>query len=213
MRGLAVPCLLCWLLAPAIARAQVLVTGETGGSGGQAAVVAANAIAPKDFGTLANFWVQYGYGPADHVDVFAAYGNISIFGDTQHYVGAGSNIGLLQRNRHGVDLSFFNNVSVPFTRRDQAATVLLTIALVASHPVALGSVVITPYGGLNAVVPIGQRARGVFTPLETLRTGIVGVAIPVSKAWSAYAEYDPGPHLQSGGVGLALTLPRRAARP
>lgn len=197
-----------WLVGAATASGQVLVTAETGGAGGQAVVVAANLITPKDFDHLANFWAQYGYGFADRVDVFAVYGNISVFGETQHYVGVGSNIGLARRARLGFDLSLFTNASVPVTRRNQAAQVLLTIALVASRPVPLGSLVITPYGGFQTVVPVGSRARGVFTPVETLHNGIVGVAIPLRKTWSAYVEYNPGPNLRSGGVGLAVLLPR-----
>lgn len=201
--------MVCWLAGIATARGQVLVTGETGGSGGQAVVVAANLLAPKDFDTLANFWAQYGYGLADRVDVFAAYGNISVFGETQHYVGVGSNIAILRRARQHLDLSFFNNASLPVTRRNQAATVLVTLALVASRPVKVGSTVLTPYGGFNTLLPVGQRAAGVFTPVETLHTGIIGVAVPVNRAWSAYAEYNPGPHLQCAGVGVAYVLPRQ----
>jgi len=187
---------------------QVLVTGEPGGSGAQAVVVTANLISVKDFGTLKNFWAEYGYGLTDRVDIFAAYGVITVFGETQHYIGGGSNIGLLQRRRHGLDVSFFNNVSVPLTRRDEAATLLGTFAFVASRPVKIGAVSLTPYGGFEAVVPIGHRDRGVFTPVETLHAGIVGVAIPLAKTWAAFVEYDPGPRLRSGGAGIAVTLPR-----
>lgn len=205
--------LVCWLIGAATASAQVLVTAETGGADGQAVMASANLITPKDFGTLANFWAQYSYGLADRLDVFAAYGNISVFGDTQHYVGVGSNVGILRRGRHGLDVSFFNNASVPVTRRHQAATVLVTLAVVGSHPVTLGSVVVTPYGGFNTLMPIGQRALGVFTPVETLHTGIAGIAIPLGRTWSAYAEYNPGPHLRSGGVGVVWVRPGQSARP
>lgn len=205
--------IVCGLACTAAAGAQVLITGETGGAGGQAVVLSANRLAPKDFGTLTNYWAQYGYGLNDRVDLFAVYGNISVFGDTQHYLGAGSNIGILRRSRHGLDLSFFNNASVALTRRDQAATVLFTLALVASHPVTVGSVVITPYGGFNTLMPIGQRAQGVFTPVETLHTGIVGLAIPLSKSWSTLAEYDPGPGIHTAGIALVYVRPRPARTP
>jgi hypothetical protein len=205
--------LVVWLAGAATASGQVLITGETGGAGGQALVATANLITPKDFDHLANFWGQYGYGISDRVDVFAVYGNISVFGETQQYVGVGSNIGLLTRGRHGLDLSLFSNASVPVTRRDQAADVLLTLAFVASRPVTLGSLVVTPYGGFNTVAPIGHRARGVFTPVETLHSGILGLAIPLSKTWLAFLEYNPAPNLRSAGVGVAVILPRRPARP
>src|SRR5437016_11665796 len=100
------------------ANGQVLVTGEPGGAKAQAVVVTANLISVKDFGTLKNFWAEYAYGLTDRVDVFANHGVIGVFGETQHYVGGGLNIGLLQRRRHGLDVSFFSNVSVPLTRRD-----------------------------------------------------------------------------------------------
>ena len=51
-------------------RAQVLITGENGGKGSRAIMITANAIQPKDFGTLANVWAQYGYGATDRVDAF-----------------------------------------------------------------------------------------------------------------------------------------------
>ena len=53
---------------------------------------------------------------------------------------------------------------------------LFTLALVASHPVTVGSVVITPYGGFNTLLPAGQRSLGAFTPVETLHTGKIGRA-------------------------------------
>jgi hypothetical protein len=91
--------------------------------------------------------------------------------------------------------------------------VLLTLALVASRPVTVGSVVVTPYGGFNMLVPVGQRALGVFTPVETLRTGIVGAAVSLSKSWSAFVEYDPGPHLKTGGIAIVYARPAPPARP
>jgi hypothetical protein len=199
----------CWLAGAVASSGQVLLTGETGGSGTQAVAGAANLISPRDFGKLANFWAQYGYGLTDRIDLFAAYGNTTVFSETQHYVGGGSNIGIFRRGRHGLDISLFSNASVPMTRRDQAATVLVTLAVVASRPVNLGSVVLVPYGGYEALVPVGHRARGVFTPVETQHTGIAGVAIPLHTAWAAYLECDPGPAVRSGGMGLVLTIPRR----
>jgi hypothetical protein len=201
---------ICWLGGSVTVSGQILLTAETGGSGSQAVAIAANRISPRDFGTLANLWAQYGYGLADRVDVFALYGNIAVFGDTQHYVGIGSNISLIHRGRHGVDVSLADNLSLPITRRDQASTVLLTVALVASRPITVRSLVLTPYGGFSALVPLGQRAAGIFTPVETTRTGIAGIGIPLRKTVFTYLEYNLGPNLRSGGIGLALALPRLA---
>jgi hypothetical protein len=166
-------------------------------------------ISPRAFANLTNVWAQYGYGLTERVDVFAAYGAMRVFGETQHYVGIGSNVGVLQRSRHGLDVSLFSNVSVPLTRRDEAATLLVTLAVIASRPVKIGSLLMTPYGGFDAVAPVGARARGVFTPVETLPAGLVGVAIPFQKTWTAYVEYNHGPNLRSGGAGIAVTIPRR----
>ena len=203
------PLVISALLVTAPAAGQVLVTGETGGAGGQAVMVSANRLTPNDYGTLTNIWAQYGYGLSDRVDVFAAYGNISVFGGTQHYLSAGSNIGILRRARHGLDVSFFDSASVPLTRRGKASIVLVNFALVASHPVTIGSTAITPYGGFNTLLPIGERARGVFTPIETLHTAIVGVTIPIGTAWSTYAEYNPGPGIRCGGAGILYVRPRQ----
>jgi hypothetical protein len=200
--------LVCWLVGAVTAGGQVLLTGEPGGSGAQGAAVTANLISPKAFATLTNVWAQYGYGLTDRVDIFATYGAIRVFDETQHYVGIGSNIGILRRSRHGLDVSLFDNVSVPLTRRAEAATLLVTLALIASRPVKIGSLLMTPYGGFEALAPVGARARGVFTPVETLHAGIIGLAIPLHQTWTAYVEYNPGPHLRSGGAGIGVTIPR-----
>jgi hypothetical protein len=209
-----VPVLMFCLASAVTASGQILLTAETGGAGSHALAVSANRIAPKDFGTLDNFWAQYGYGLTDRADVFAQYGNISVFGETQHYVAAGANVGVLRRDQAGVDVSFFSSVSTPVTRRDQAATVLGTFALVASRPIPIGSFVVTPYGGMETVAPAGHRDRGIFTPVETLHAGIVGAAVPLRKDWTAYFEYNPGSNLRSAGAGITVAMPRqRLGRP
>lgn len=200
--------LICWL-AGATASAQVLLTAEPGGSGAQSLAVTASLISPEDFGNLTNLWAQYGFGITDRIDVFAAYGAIRVFGETQHYAGIGSNIGILRRNQHGLDVSVMSGVTAPMSRREKAATLLGTLAVIASRPVKISSLTMTPYGGFESVVPMGGRARGVFTPVETLFAGIAGVAIPLQKTWTAYLEYNPGPNLRSGGAGVVVMIPRR----
>jgi hypothetical protein len=208
------PVLVLWLASAVTSSAQILLTAETGGAGSQAVTVSANRIAPKDFGTLDNFWAQYGYGLTDRVDVFGLYGNISVFGGTQHYVGAAANISVLRRGQAWVDVSCFSGVSAPITRREEAAAVLGTLALVASRPIQLGSVQVTPYGGIETVVPAGHRDRGIFTPVEILHAGIVGAAVPLRKDWTAYVEYNPGSNLRSAGAGITVALPhQRPGRP
>lgn len=204
--------LLLWLVTAASASGQVLVTGETGGAGAHVVVASANLISAEGVGNLGNLWGQYGYGLTDRVDVFAFYGNITVSNDTQHYGGIGSNVSLLRRAQHGLDLSLLSNASVPMSRRHQAATVLVGLALVASRPLTIGSTVITPYGGFNTLAPMGQRDRGLFTPVETQHAGIVGVAMPLHRTLTAYLEYNHGPAVRSGGLGLLFAIPRREGR-
>lgn len=197
------------LLAPQMAEAQVLLTGENGGKGSQSIMVSANAIVPRNYTVLANVWAQYGYGLANRADLFASYGNITAFGWTQHYASLGLNLGLVKRRRAGVDLSFYNNASIPFNRRHQACTVLLSSAVVVSRPVKLGRRSFTPYGGFSRLHPIGHRADKVFTPGKVVQSFIAGVAIPLGSAITLFLEYQPG-HLQhSAGAGVVYVLPRR----
>jgi len=204
--------LLLWLATAAPTSGQVLVTGETGGAGAHAVVASANLISAEGVGNLGNLWGQYGYGLTDRVDVFAFYGNITVSNETQHYGGLGSNISLLRRAQHGLDLSFLSNASVPISRRNQAATVLVAFAFVASRPSTIGSTIITPYAGFNTLAPIGQRDRGLFTPVETQHAALVGVAMPLHSTWTAYLEYNHGPAVRSVGLGLLFAIPRRERR-
>jgi hypothetical protein len=211
---LTAPVLVLWLAGAATANGQILLTAETGGAGSHAIAVAANRIAPDDFDALGNFWAQYGYGLTKRVDVFAVYGNINVFGDTQHYGAIGANVNVLRSARSGIDVSLFGGVSTPITRRDEAAVVLGTFALIASRPTRLGSLTITPYGGIEMLVPAGHRARGIFTPIDTEYAGIVGMSVPVRGNWAAYVEYDPGLNLRSAGFGISVLVPpARPARP
>ena len=197
------------LLAPEMAEAQVLLTGENGGKGSQSIMVSANAIVPRDYTVLANAWAQYGYGLANRADLFVSYGNITAFGWTQHYASLGLNLGLVKRRRAGVDLSFYNNATFPFNRRDQACTVLLYSAVVASRPVKLGRRSFTLYGGFSRLHPIGHHADKVFTPGEVVYSGIAGVAIPLSSTLTLFLEYNPGHSQPSAGAGVLCVVPRR----
>ncbi len=186
----------------------MLLTGETGGKGSQSIMVSANAIVPRNYTVLANAWAQYGYGLANRADLFASYGNITAFGQTQHYASVGLNLGLVKRQRAGVDLSFYNNASIPFNRRHQSCTVLLNSAVIASRPVKWGRRSVTPYGGFNRLHPLEHRADKVFTPGKVVHSLIVGVAVPLSSAVTLFLEYNPG-HLQhSAGAGVLYVLPR-----
>lgn len=190
------------------ARAQALFTGETGGKGSTALILTANAFRPDGFTTLANFWSAYTAGVHDRVDAFALYGSITALGRTQHYAGVGSNVGILKRNRFGLDVSILGIVTLPFNRRKEASTVLGTFAPIASRPVRMGNRTVTWYGGYMRTEPIGRRADTLFTPPAAIHQGIVGATIPWTKAWSLILEYNPGPSQQNLGFALLYVFPR-----
>ncbi|MDP2998476.1 MAG: hypothetical protein Q8N47_13400 [Bryobacterales bacterium] len=188
---------------------QALFTGETSGKGVSSLFVAANASFVRDFTTPANFWTAYTRGVHDRLDAFAFYGATAIFGQVQHYGGLGSNLGILKRARHKVDVAFLSFFSTPFNHRDQAATGFATFAPIVSRPVRLRACQMTLYGGYLRSEPFGRRANKLFTPPEGTHNGIVGAVLPVSKSLSLIAEYDPGPSQQNLGLALLYTLPRR----
>jgi len=200
--------LIHFIVGRTVVQAQALITGENGGRGSQAIMVTANALFPKDYTVPANFWAQYGYGLANRIDVFASLGNITVYGKTQHYSAFGSNIGLIKRDRAGLDVSFYNNLSVPFNRQDQASTVLWNSAFVGSRPVQTSDRLITLYGGFSVLAPLGNRSDKIFTPPVTIYSGILGVALSLNKGVTLFFEYNPGSLQQSTGVGALYVLPR-----
>ncbi len=191
------------------ASGQALFTGETSGKGVSSVFVAATASSVRDFTTPVNFWTAYTRGVHDRVDTFALYGNLTIFGQTQHYGGLGSNLGILRRTRHGVDLAFLSSFSTPFNRRDQAATVSAMFAPIASRPVRMRAYEITLYGGYLRSEPLGRRTDKLFTPPKGTHNGIVGAVLLISKSVSLIAEYDPGHNQQNLGLALLYLFPRR----
>lgn len=193
-----------------VSHPQVLITGENGGSGGQTVMLSANAIQPKDFGTLTNVWLQYGYGVTDHIDGFLSYGNITVFGRSQSYAAIGANIGVLRRSRAGLDVAFYNNASLPINHREQASPVLLSSALIASRPVKLGGWGITPYGGVSPLTPIGGTREPFFTPPSSVYNGIVGVSVTVGRV-AFYLEYNPGDIQRNSGGGILYVFPQHAS--
>jgi hypothetical protein len=115
--------------AARLASGQAFLTGENGGKDTSSVFVAANAAIVCDFTVPGNFWTAYTRGVHDRVEALVYYGNLTIDGRTQHYVGVGSSIGILKRARHGVDLAFVNFFSTPFNWRDEARTVSASFAL------------------------------------------------------------------------------------
>lgn len=191
------------------ANGQALFTGENSGKGVSSVFIAANASFVRNFTTPSNFWTAYTRGVHDRVDAFAFYGNLTIFGQTQHYLGVGSNLGILKRAHHGVDLAFLNFYSTPLNRRDQAATVSATFAPVASRRVRLRGYEMTLYAGYLRSESFGHRADKLFSPPKGTHNGIIGTVFPISKSLSLIAEYDPGRSQHNLGLALLYLLPRR----
>jgi hypothetical protein len=203
-------CLPLLFLATALrfSHGQVLFTGETSGKGASSVFIAGNVSRVRDFTTPANFWTAYTRGLHTRVDGFGFYGNLTIFGQTQHYAGFGSSIGILQRTRHVVDLAFVSFFSTPINHRDRAATVSVVLAPVASRPVQVGRYRMTLYTGYLRGESLGQRADKLFSAPAATHNGIVGTVLPLSKSLFLIAEYDPGHGQQNLGLAVLYMLPR-----
>jgi hypothetical protein len=202
-------CLPLLALAVPVASGQALFTGETGGKGSSSLFIAATASQVRGFTISANNWTAYTRGVHSRIDAFGFYGIIAVFGQSQHYAGAGSNIGLLKRNRFGVDVSFFNLFSTPFNRRGQASAVSAAFAPIASRPVKLRGYEMTVYGGYLRGEFFGRRAGKLFTPPKGAHNGMVGTVLPISKDLSLIGEYNPGRAQHNLGLAVLYVFPRK----
>jgi hypothetical protein len=199
--------LLCVIAAAPSAICQVYFSGETSGKGTSSVFVAANAAFVRDFTNPVNFWTAYTRGMHDRLDAFGYYGNLTIFGRTQHYAGVGSSIGILKRARQKVDLAFVNFFSTPLNRRDEAATVSAAFALSASRPVKVQGFDITFYSGYLRTESFGQRVNRLFSSPRATHNAMIGAVLPISKSASLIAEYDPGGEQQNLGLALLYLFP------
>jgi len=185
------------LLAAAHADAQVLTTAETLGKGKSGVLVTDNVIVPGE--GIANLNVAYGQfvrGLTDRFDLYAAAGATTTEGSTQAWLGGGGNLRLARIRK--LTLSFFTVASVPLNHRDQACQVLWNPAIVASAPL---NAKLSIYSGINSLVPIGDRARGIFTPPSTKVNVPIGAMVALG-AWGVWGEADFGT-LRAFGVGLS----------
>jgi hypothetical protein len=178
----------------ATADAQVLTTADTLGRGKTGVLLSENEIRVDTF-RLNIAYGEYAHGLTDRFDLYAAAGETTTEGLTQFWIGGGGNVHLAKIRR--VSLSAFNIASVPLTRRDQACRLLLNSALVASMPVRPNVFV---YSGVNSLIPIADRARGVFTPPDTKFNVPIGATIGLGP-WGIWGELDAGP-LHAVGVGV-----------
>ncbi len=186
--------------APQVSVAQVLTIGETIGKGKAGLLLSDNVIVPGD--GIPNLNIAYGLfakGLSDRFDLYLSAGGATTEGATQAFAGGGWNVRLVRIRKATV--SFFNVATIPLNRRDEACRVLLNPALVVSAPLGTTAVV---YSGLNALVPIGHRSRGIFTPPSTKITVPIGATYAIGK-WGLWGEADFG-NLNAFGAGLTRTF-------
>lgn len=179
-------------------RAQVLTTAETIGSGTQALMLTENHLWVD--GVELNIpYVQWVRGLHDRFDLYASVGATHIFDRDQAWIGVGGNLKLFHRG--GTAVSLFNIVSTGLHRREESSTVLLNSAVVVSRKI---SNAVSVWSGVNALIPIGARDRGVFTPPTKKVNVPVGVGI-FHGPWGLFMEVDIG-RLKAVGFGLARTF-------
>ena len=189
-------------LAGASAQAQVLTTADTLGKGVQGALASDSHIFVDD-ARLHIIAGQYVRGLTDRLDLYLLASDTRTDDETgttvldQFSLGAGGNWTITRWK--GFSVSLFGIVSVPLTHRDQASDVLADAALVISRTVVKDRLAL--YGGVNALVPIGHRSRGWFTPTDTEVNAPVGGLVMLGK-WGVFAEVDIG-HLTAVGIGLS----------
>ena len=153
----------------------MLTIGETLGKGKSGLLLSDNLIAPGDgIPTLNIAYALWAKGLSDRFDLYLSAGETTTDGATQGWLGAGGNLRLIRVKK--MTLSLYSVASVALNRRDQACQVLLNPALVASVPIGPKVVV---YSGLNGLVPIGDRARGIFTPPSTKTNVPIGATYAI----------------------------------
>jgi hypothetical protein len=182
------------------AHAQVLTIGETLGKGKAGLLLSDNVIVPGD--GIPNLNVAYGMlaaGLSDRFDLYVSAGGTTTEGMTQAFIGGGWNVRLVRLGKAAV--SFFNVATIPLNKRDLACQVLFNPALVVSVPLGAKAFV---YSGVNALVPVGDRERGIFTPPSTKTNVPIGATYAIGK-WGLWGEADFG-NLNAFGVGLTRTF-------
>jgi hypothetical protein len=195
MRRLAIAIVLC-LGAPRAIEAQVLTIGDTLGKGKAGLLLSDNVIVPGDgIPNLNIAYAEFAKGLTDRFDLYLSAGETTTDGATQGWLGGGGNLRLVRIRK--ATLSFFSIASVALNRRDEACQVLWNPALVASVPL---SKTFTVYTGLNGLIPIGDRERGIFTPPSAKTNVPIGGTYAIGP-WGVWAEADFG-NLKAVGFGL-----------
>ena len=194
VRGVLAACVLT--LTADLAQAQVLSIGETLGKGKSGVLLTDNAIVPGEgIPNLNIFYGEFARGLSDRFDLYLSLGETTTDGETQVWTGGGGNLRLARAKK--VTFSLFTVASVALTRRDEACQVLWNPALIASAPL---SKQLTVYSGVNSLVPIGDRERGIFTPPSAKVNVPIGATYAIGP-WGLWGEADVG-NLQAVGVGI-----------
>jgi hypothetical protein len=185
------------LLMQGRGNAQVLATAETLGKGTSAVLFTDNVIVPGDgIPNLNIAYGQYARGVHDRADLYVSFGETTTDGSTQVWIGGGGNVRLARIRK--VSVSLFGVATVPLSRRDEACLVLLNPALIVSAPVTKTFAV---YSGVNSLVPIGKRTRGIFTPPSSKVNAPIGATYAIG-AWGLWGEADSGT-LRAFGIGIS----------
>jgi hypothetical protein len=194
VRALALALLAC--LTSRAVEAQVLTIGETLGRGKSGLLLSDNVISPGE--GIPNLNIAYGMwvkGLTDRFDLYLSAGETTTEGVTQGWLGGGGNLRLMRVKK--VAVSLFGVASVALNRRDEACRVLLNPALVASAPL---SAKLSVYSGLNSLIPLGDRSRGIFTPPSIKANVPIGATYAIGP-WGLWGEVDFG-NLRALGLGL-----------
>jgi len=185
------------LLIEGRGNAQVLATAETLGRGTSAVLFTDNVIVPGDGIAYLNIaYGQYARGVHDRADLYVSFGETTTEGSTQVWIGGGGNVRLARMRK--VSVSLFGIATIPLSRRDEACLVLLNPALIVSAPVTKA---LSLYSGVNSLVPIGERARGIFTPPSSKVNVPIGATYAIG-AWGVWGEADLGT-LRAFGIGFS----------
>jgi hypothetical protein len=196
-KALAVTIVTC--LGPRAASAQVLSIAETLGKGKSAVLLTDNVIVPGD--SIPNLNIAYGEfarGLTDRFDLYLSFGETTTDGETQVWTGGGGNLRLARAGK--VTFSFFTVASVALTRREEACQILWNPALIVSTPLGTR---LTIYSGVNSLIPLGDRARGIFTPPSNKVNAPIGATYAIGP-WGLWVEGDVGT-LNAFGLGLTRT--------
>ena len=174
----------------------MLSIGETLGKGKSGVLLSDNVIVPgDDIPNLNIFYGMFAHGLSDRFDLYLSVGETTTDGATQGWVGGGGNLRLARIRK--LTLSLFSVASVALNRRDEACQVLFNPALIVSAPLGKQLVV---YSGVNGLVPIGDRERGIFTPPSDEVNVPIGATYAIGP-WGLWGEGDFGT-LRAFGVGL-----------